>query len=140
MSRFSVLHTISSSAYQQLQIFSFKENIDIVYVSFLCHFILLQCVKCSLKLDLLLHIGMPGMTAYAGFYELCSPKKGEYVFVSSAFGAVGQIDGLLCCWKCWKQRKGTSTLIGIFCKIFEKEKYQVCIVLTSATNNVVFIQ
>jgi len=38
-------------------------------------------------------LGMPGMTAYAGFYELCSPKKGEYVFVSSAFGAVGQLVG-----------------------------------------------
>jgi NADPH-dependent curcumin reductase CurA len=36
---------------------------------------------------------MPGMTAYAGFYELCSPKKGEYVFISSAFGAVGQLVG-----------------------------------------------
>lgn len=33
------------------------------------------------------------MTAYAGFNELCSPKKGEYVFVSSAFGAVGQLVG-----------------------------------------------
>ncbi|XP_030937502.1 2-alkenal reductase (NADP(+)-dependent)-like [Quercus lobata] len=40
-------------------------------------------------------LGMPGMTAYAGFYELCSPKKGEYVFVSSAFGAVGQLVGQL---------------------------------------------
>lgn len=39
--------------------------------------------------------GMPGMTAYTGFYELCAPKKGEYVFVSSAFGAVGQIVGQL---------------------------------------------
>ena len=38
---------------------------------------------------------MLGMTAYAGFYELCSPKKGEYVFVSSAFGAVGQLVGQL---------------------------------------------
>ena len=38
---------------------------------------------------------MPGMTAYAGFYELCSPKKGEYVFVSPAFGAVGQLVGKL---------------------------------------------
>ncbi|KAG7997080.1 hypothetical protein I3843_01G193400 [Carya illinoinensis] len=37
--------------------------------------------------------GMPGMTAYAGFYELCSPKKGEYVFVSAAPGAVGQLVG-----------------------------------------------
>ncbi|KAF4401405.1 hypothetical protein G4B88_001599 [Cannabis sativa] len=38
-------------------------------------------------------LGMPGMTAYAGFYELCSPKKGEYVFVSAASGAVGQLVG-----------------------------------------------
>ncbi|XP_038689412.1 2-alkenal reductase (NADP(+)-dependent)-like isoform X4 [Tripterygium wilfordii] len=38
-------------------------------------------------------LGMPGMTAYAGFYEVCSPKKGEYVFVSAASGAVGQLVG-----------------------------------------------
>ncbi|KAG7997077.1 hypothetical protein I3843_01G193100 [Carya illinoinensis] len=38
-------------------------------------------------------LGMPGMTAYAGFYEVCSPKKGEYVFISSAYGAVGQLVG-----------------------------------------------
>lgn len=38
-------------------------------------------------------LGMPGMTAYAGFYELCSPKQGEYVFVSAASGAVGQLVG-----------------------------------------------
>ena len=31
----------------------------------------------------------------SGFYELCSPKKGEYVFVLSAFGAVGQLVGQL---------------------------------------------
>ena len=36
---------------------------------------------------------MPGMTAYVGFYELCSPKKGEYVFISAASGAVGQLVG-----------------------------------------------
>ena len=35
----------------------------------------------------------PGITAYAGFYEICSPKKGEYVFVSSASSAVGQLVG-----------------------------------------------
>ncbi|KAF4358540.1 hypothetical protein G4B88_015925 [Cannabis sativa] len=29
-------------------------------------------------------LGMPGMTAYVGLYELCSPKKGEYVYVSAA--------------------------------------------------------
>ncbi|KAL3835117.1 hypothetical protein ACJIZ3_009853 [Penstemon smallii] len=38
-------------------------------------------------------LGMPGMTAYAGFYELCLPKKGETVFVSAASGAVGQLVG-----------------------------------------------
>ena len=37
--------------------------------------------------------GMPGMTAYAGFYEVGTPKKGEYVFVSAASGAVGQLIG-----------------------------------------------
>ncbi|KAL4631926.1 hypothetical protein ACB092_04G014400 [Castanea dentata] len=38
-------------------------------------------------------LGMPGLTAYAGFYEVCSPMKGEYVFISAASGAVGQIVG-----------------------------------------------
>lgn len=38
---------------------------------------------------------MPGLTAYAGFYEVCTPKSGEYVFVSAASGAVGQLVGQL---------------------------------------------
>ncbi|KAH0710277.1 hypothetical protein KY284_011704 [Solanum tuberosum] len=38
-------------------------------------------------------LGMPGITAYVGFYEVCSPKKGETVFVSAASGAVGQLVG-----------------------------------------------
>ncbi|KAH6815962.1 alkenal reductase [Perilla frutescens var. frutescens] len=38
-------------------------------------------------------LGMPGMTAYAGFFELCSPKEGQTVFVSAASGAVGQLVG-----------------------------------------------
>lgn len=38
---------------------------------------------------------MPGFTAYAGFFEVCSPKKGESVFVSAASGAVGQLVGQL---------------------------------------------
>jgi NADPH-dependent curcumin reductase CurA len=38
---------------------------------------------------------MPGFTAYAGFFEVCTPKKGEYVFVSAASGAVGQLVGQL---------------------------------------------
>ena len=33
------------------------------------------------------------MTAYAGFYEVCSPKQGECVFISAASGAVGQLVG-----------------------------------------------
>ena len=40
-------------------------------------------------------LGMPGFTAYAGFYEVCTPQKGEYVFVSAASGAVGQLVGQL---------------------------------------------
>nr|GMD27771.1 2-alkenal reductase (NADP(+)-dependent) [Ipomoea batatas] len=38
-------------------------------------------------------LGMPGATAYFGFNELASPKKGESVFVSAASGAVGQLVG-----------------------------------------------
>ncbi|GLT45560.1 hypothetical protein SLA2020_193840 [Shorea laevis] len=38
-------------------------------------------------------LGMPGLTAYAGFYEISSPKKGEKVFISAASGAVGQLVG-----------------------------------------------
>ncbi|KAK6930426.1 Oxidoreductase, N-terminal domain [Dillenia turbinata] len=38
-------------------------------------------------------LGMPGLTAYGGFYKVCTPKKGEYVFVSAASGAVGQLVG-----------------------------------------------
>ncbi|GMY13809.1 2-alkenal reductase (NADP(+)-dependent) [Fagus crenata] len=40
-------------------------------------------------------LGMPGFTAYVGFFEVCTPKKGEYVFVSAASGAVGQLVGQL---------------------------------------------
>ena len=37
--------------------------------------------------------GMPGVTAYAGLFEVGSLKKGERVFVSAASGAVGQLVG-----------------------------------------------
>ncbi|KAH7306421.1 hypothetical protein KP509_22G010700 [Ceratopteris richardii] len=40
-------------------------------------------------------LGLPGLTAYAGFFEVCKPKKGEQVFVSAASGAVGQLVGQL---------------------------------------------
>ena len=35
------------------------------------------------------------MTTYTGFYEICAPKKGEYVFVSLTFRVVGQLVGQL---------------------------------------------
>src|SRR5262245_3309624 len=40
-------------------------------------------------------LGMPGMTAYFGLYEIGQPKPGETVVVSAASGAVGQIVGQL---------------------------------------------
>ncbi|TVU51432.1 hypothetical protein EJB05_02863, partial [Eragrostis curvula] len=40
-------------------------------------------------------LGMPGFTAYSGFFDVAKPKKGDYVFVSAASGAVGQIVGQL---------------------------------------------
>lgn len=40
-------------------------------------------------------LGMPGLTAYASFYEIGNPKKGDTLFVSAASGAVGQIVGQL---------------------------------------------
>lgn len=36
-------------------------------------------------------LGMPGMTAYFGFLEICRPKPGETVVVSGAAGAVGSL-------------------------------------------------
>ncbi|XP_057827985.1 2-alkenal reductase (NADP(+)-dependent) [Cryptomeria japonica] len=38
-------------------------------------------------------LGMPGLAAYVGFYEVSSPKKGESVYISAAAGAVGQLVG-----------------------------------------------
>src|SRR5258708_17987122 len=38
-------------------------------------------------------LGMPGMTAYFGFLEICKPQSGETVLVSGAAGAVGSLVG-----------------------------------------------
>jgi len=38
-------------------------------------------------------LGMPGMTAYFGFIDLCEPSEGKNVFVSGAAGAVGEAVG-----------------------------------------------
>lgn len=54
---------------------------------------------------------MTGLTGYAGFDKVCSPKKGEHFFISGASGAVGQLDvqfavvGLLCCRNCLFKEK-----------------------------------
>ncbi|XP_039822229.1 2-alkenal reductase (NADP(+)-dependent)-like isoform X2 [Panicum virgatum] len=40
-------------------------------------------------------LGLTGFTAYASFMEVGRPKKGDFVFVSSASGAVGQVAGQL---------------------------------------------
>ena len=40
-------------------------------------------------------LGMPGMTAYCGLFEVGTPKVGETVVVSAASGAVGQVVGQL---------------------------------------------
>ncbi|CAL4896473.1 unnamed protein product [Urochloa decumbens] len=40
-------------------------------------------------------LGMPGLTAWAGFFDVGKPKKGDTVFVSAASGAVGQLVGQL---------------------------------------------
>ncbi|XP_071510205.1 prostaglandin reductase 1-like [Diadema antillarum] len=38
-------------------------------------------------------IGLPGMSAYVGFLDICTPKEGEIVLVSGAAGAVGSVVG-----------------------------------------------
>ena len=38
-------------------------------------------------------LGMPGMTAYFGFLDVCNPTPGDTVVVSAASGAVGQVVG-----------------------------------------------
>jgi len=38
-------------------------------------------------------LGMPGITAYCGFTDICKPKEGETVVVTAAAGAVGSIVG-----------------------------------------------
>lgn len=38
-------------------------------------------------------LGIPGVTAYLGLLEICKPKKGDVVCVTSAAGAVGSLVG-----------------------------------------------
>ena len=40
-------------------------------------------------------VGMPGVTAWVGLNDICSPKEGETVVVTAASGAVGSVVGQL---------------------------------------------
>ncbi|MCF8179276.1 MAG: NADP-dependent oxidoreductase, partial [Sulfuritalea sp.] len=40
-------------------------------------------------------LGMPGVTAWVGLMDICAPKAGETVVVTSASGAVGSVVGQL---------------------------------------------
>ncbi|GFH34234.1 NADP-dependent oxidoreductase [Streptomyces pacificus] len=51
-------------------------------------------------------LGMPGMTAYAGLFDVASFKEGDVVFVSGAAGAVGNQVGQMA------KLKGASRVIG----------------------------
>ena len=51
-----------------------------------------QCAPVSTALHVL---GMPGMTAYFGLFDVCQAKSGETFVVSAAAGAVGSIVGQL---------------------------------------------
>jgi len=51
-------------------------------------------------------LGMPGLTAYCGFLDICEPKSGETVVVSGAAGAVGSVVGQIA------KRKGCR-VVGI---------------------------
>ena len=40
-------------------------------------------------------LGMPGVTAWIGLFDICQPKPGETVLVTAAAGAVGSVVGQL---------------------------------------------
>jgi NADPH-dependent curcumin reductase CurA len=40
-------------------------------------------------------LGMPELTAFSSFYEICQPKPGEMIFISAASGAAGSLVGQL---------------------------------------------
>lgn len=68
------------------------------------------------------------MSAYAGFYEVCTPKKGEYVFISAASGAVGQLVGqfakLLGCYVVGSAGSKEKVRSYILMSSFHKQAYK----------------
>jgi NADPH-dependent curcumin reductase CurA len=52
-------------------------------------------VKCAPLSDYLGVLGMPGVTAWIGLFDICQPKPGETVLVTAAAGAVGSVVGQL---------------------------------------------
>src|SRR3954468_214101 len=57
----------------------------------------LRCVDASVApISTALHVlGMTGLTAYFGLFDVCRPVPGDTVVVSAAHGAVGQVVGQL---------------------------------------------
>ncbi|KAG6400057.1 hypothetical protein SASPL_141545 [Salvia splendens] len=75
---------------QELDLPSFTlDSVSLVFLK------VMRCTNLRLKINVfrVIILGMPGMTAYVGFFKFCSPKKGETVYVSAASGAVGQLVG-----------------------------------------------
>lgn len=78
----------------------------------------------------ILCVGFNGLSAYAGFLELCKPQKGEKVFISAAGGAVGNVVGqyakLLGCYVvgcAGTQKKVKKLKFTILCLLgFQAEK------------------
>ncbi|KAK3220626.1 hypothetical protein Dsin_014596 [Dipteronia sinensis] len=68
-------------------------------------------------------LGISGMTAWVGFYQICSPKKGEYVFISSAFGAVGQLYVEWSHNTIWIIRRAYTILVNILFKRIRMEGF-----------------
>lgn len=62
-------------------------------------------------------LGMPGLTAYFGLLDVCEPKPGDTVVVSSASGAVGAVVGQIA-------RIGGCRVVGI---VGSDEKASYCV-------------
>jgi len=61
-------------------------------------------------------LGMPGATAYHGFFDICLPKAGDTIFVTGAAGAVGTLVGQLA-------KLASCTVIG---SVGSQEKAKLC--------------